>query len=94
MFQGSKRPLQGEVQRDIEIPMVAQKESTWTSDKEGSHKTAYASFLSILYLKNMDQLKYGSFIKKMAEDSAPGQENIYLTHIEDVQHILSIDKYH
>ena len=49
----------------FEIPMLAQKESTWTSDKEGSCKTAYASFLSILYLKNMDQMKYVSFIKKM-----------------------------
>ena len=34
----------------------------------------------------MDQTKYGSFIKKMAEDFA----TIYLTNIEDVQHILSI----
>ena len=34
------------------IPMLAQKESTWASDQEGSYKTAYASFLSILYLKN------------------------------------------
>ena len=65
----------------FEIPVLAQKESTCTSDKEGSYKTAYASFLSILYLKNMDQTKYGSFIKKMAEDFATGQENIYLTHI-------------
>ena len=77
----------------FEIPMLAQKESTWTSDKEGSYKTAYASFLSMLCLKNMDQTKYGSFIKKMAEDFATGQENIYLTHIEDAQHILSIHKY-
>ena len=52
------------------IPMLAQKESTWASDQEGSYKTTYASFLSILYLKNMDQMKYGSFIKKMAEDFA------------------------
>ena len=77
----------------FEIPMLTQKESTWTSDKEGSYKTAYASFLSILYLKNMDQLKYGPFIKKMAEDFATGWETIYPTHIEDVQHILSIHKY-
>ena len=41
----------------------------------------------------MDQTKYGSFIKKMAEDFAAGQENVYPTHIEDVQHILSIHKY-
>ena len=33
-----------------------------------------------------------SFIKKMAEDFATGWENVYLTHIEDAQHILSIDK--
>ena len=77
----------------FEIPTLTQKESTWTSDKEGSYKTAYGSFLSILYLKNMDQMKYGSFIKKMAEDFATGQENVYLTHIKDVQHILSIHKY-
>ena len=77
----------------FEIPMLAQKESTWTSDQEGSYNTAYASFISILYLKNTDQMKYGSFIKKMAEDFATGQENIYPTHIEDVQHILSIHKY-
>ena len=73
--------------------MLAQKESTWTSDKEGSYKTSYTSLLSILYLKNMDQMKYGSFIKKMAEDYATGQENIYLINIEDAQHILSIHKY-
>ena len=41
----------------------------------------------------MDQTKYGSFIKTMAEDFATGQESIYLTHIEDAQHILSIHKY-
>ena len=29
----------------------------------------------------------------MAEDFATGQENIYLTHIEDAQHILSVHKY-
>ena len=63
------------------------------SDLEGSYKTAYASFLSILYLKNTDKMKYGSFIKKMAEDFATGQENIYPIHIKDEQHILSIHKY-
>ena len=41
----------------------------------------------------MDQTKYGSFIKTMAEDFATGQESIYLTHIEDAQHILFIHKY-
>ena len=56
------------------------KEYTWTSDNEGSYKTVYASFFSILYLKNMDQMKYDSFIKKMAEDFATGQENIYPIH--------------
>ena len=75
------------------IPTLTQRESTWASDEEGSYKTAYASFLSILYLKNMDLMKYGSFIKKMTEDFATGQENVYLTHIEDSQHILSIHKY-
>ena len=79
--------------RDIKIPMLIQKESTWGSDEETSYKTAYASFLSILYLKNMDQTKYGSFIKKRAEDFTTGQENIYPIHIEDVQHILSNHKY-
>ena len=73
--------------------MLTQKESTCGSDPEASYKTAYASFLSILYLRNMDQMKYGSFIKKMAEDFATGQENIYLIHIKDAQHILSIHKY-
>ena len=73
--------------------MLPQKESTWTSDPEGSYKTAYASFLSILYLKNTDQMKSGSFIKKLAEDFATGQENIYLAHIKEVQHIFSIHKY-
>ena len=53
----------------------------------------HTSLLSIVYLKNMDQMKYGSFIKKMAEDFATGWENVYLIHIEDVQHILSIHKY-
>ena len=77
----------------FEIPMLTQKESTWTSDKEGSYKTAYSSFLSILYLKNMDRTKDSLFIKKMAEDFATGQENVYPTHIKDVQHILSIHKY-
>ena len=38
-------------------------------------------------------MKYGSFIKKMTEDFATGQENIDLIHIKDVQHILSIHKY-
>ena len=56
------------------IPMLTQKESTWCSDPDGSYKTAYASFLSILYLKNTDQTKYGSFIKKMAEDFTTGWE--------------------
>ena len=77
----------------FKIPMLAQKESTWASDQEGSYKTAYASFLSILYLKNMDQMKYGSFIKKMTEDFATGWDNVYPTHIEDAQHILSIHRY-
>ena len=77
----------------LEILGLAQRGSTWTSDKEGSCKTAYTSFLSILHLKNMDQMKYGSFIKKMAEDFATGQENVYPTHIKDAQHILSIHKY-
>ena len=75
------------------IPMLTQKECTWGSDQETSYKTAYTSFLSILYLKNTDQMKYGSFIKKMAEDFATGWENIYLIHIEDAQHVLSIHKY-
>ena len=77
----------------FQIPMLTQKESTWASDQEASYKTAYASFLSMLYLKNMDQMKYSSFIKKMAEDFATGWENIYPSHIEDAQHILSIHKY-
>ena len=77
----------------IKFPMLAQNESTWGSDPETSYKTAYTSFLSILYLKNMDQMKYGSFIKKMAEDFTTGWENIYLIHIKDAQHILSIHKY-
>ena len=77
----------------FKIPTLAQKESTWGSYSETSYKTVYASFLSILYLKNTDQTKYGSFIKKMAEDFATGQENVYLIHIEDAQHILSIHKY-
>ena len=50
------------------IPMLTQQESKWGSDQETSYKTAYASFLSILCLKNMDQTKYGSFIRKMVED--------------------------
>ena len=75
------------------IPTLTHKESSWGSDEEGSYKTAYASFLSILYPKNMDQMKYDSFIKKMVEDFATGWENVYLTHIEDAQHVLSIHKY-
>ena len=43
----------------FKIPMLIQKETTWASDQEGSNKTAYDSFLSILYLKNTDQAKYG-----------------------------------
>ena len=35
-------------------------------------------------------MKYGLFIEKMAEDFATGQENVDLSHIKDVQHILSI----
>ena len=73
--------------------MLTQKEPTWGSDQEDSYMIVYASFLSILYLKNMDQMKYGSFIKKIAEDFAAGWENVYLTHVEDAQHILSIHKY-
>ena len=88
------RDLCKETYRGIyEIPMLAQKESTWTSDKEGSYKTAFASFLSILYLKNTDHTKYGSFIKKMAEDLTTGQKTVYPAHIEDAQHVLSIHKY-
>ena len=77
----------------FKIPMLAQKESTWASDEEGSYKTAHASFLSILYLKNSDKRKYGSFMKKMAEDFATGWNKVYLTHIKDAQHMLSIHKY-
>ena len=40
----------------FKIPTLAQKESTWGSDEETSYTTAYDSFLSILYLKNMDQV--------------------------------------
>ena len=76
----------------FKIPMLTQKESMWGSDQETSYKTAYTSFLSILYLKNTDQTKYGSFIKKIAEDFASGQENIYLIHIKDAQHVLCIHK--
>ena len=47
----------------------------------------------LLYLKNTDQMKYGSFIKKMAEDFTTGWENVNPIHIEDVQHVLSIHKY-
>ena len=39
-------------------------------------------------------MKYGSFIKKMAEDFATGWENVYPIHIEDVQHILFIHEYY
>ena len=46
------------------------------TDEETSYKTAYVSFLSILDLKNTDQMKYGSFIKKMGEDFATGWENV------------------
>ena len=56
----------------FKIPMLTQKESTWGSDHETSYKPVYASFLSFLYLKNTDQMKYGSFIKMMAENSATG----------------------
>ena len=77
----------------FEIPMLTQKESTCGSDPEASFKTAYASFLSILYLKNTDQMKYGSFIKKMAEDFTTGWENVCPIHIEDAQLILSMHKY-
>ena len=77
----------------LNIPMLAQKESTWGSGEEICYKTAYMSFLSILHLKNMDQMKYGAFIKKMVEDFTTGQENVYVIHIEDVQHVLSIHKY-
>ena len=77
----------------FKIPTLTQQESTWGSDEEGSYKTAYASFVSNLYLKNADQIKYGLFIKKMAEDFATGWDNVYPTHIKDAQHILSIHKY-
>ena len=78
----------------LKIPTLTQKElSTWGSDEETNYKTAYASFLSILYLKNTDQMKYGSFIKKMAEDFTTGWEHVYPIHIEDAQHVLSIHKY-
>ena len=73
--------------------MHTQKECTRDSDPEVSYMTAYTSFLSILYLKNTDQMKYGSFIKKMAEDFATGWENVYLIHINNAQHVLSIHKY-
>ena len=77
----------------LKIPMLTPKKSTWGFDQKTSYKTAYASFLSILYLKNMDQMKHGSFNKKMAEGFATGQENVYPIHIKDVQHVLSIHKY-
>ena len=41
----------------FEIPMLTQKDSTWISDRDGSYKTEHASFLSIPYLKNTDQMK-------------------------------------
>ena len=42
----------------------------------------------------MDQTKYGSFIKKMAEDFATAWENIYpIDNIKDAQHVLFIHKY-
>ena len=69
----------------LKFPMLTQKESRWGSDEEISYKMAYASFISILYLKNIDQMKYGSFIKKVAEDFSTGQENIYLIHIKNAQ---------
>ena len=77
----------------LRIPMLIQKESTWDSDPEISYKTVCGSFLSILYLKNMDQMKYGSFIKKMAEDFTTGWENVFTIHIKNAQHVLSIHKY-
>ena len=83
------KEIYGEI---FDIPTLTQKESTWGSDQDGSDKTASTSFLSILCLKKTDQMKYGSFIKKMAEDFATGWENISLTHIGDAQHILSIHK--
>ena len=89
-----ERDLCKEKYREIfKIPTLTQKDSTWASDQEGTYNTAYASFLSILYLKNTDQMKYGSFLKKMTEDFSTDQENVYLTHIKDMQHILSIHKY-
>ena len=75
------------------IIIITQKESTWGSDPETSLQTAFTSFLSILYLKNTDQTKYASFIKKMAEDFATGWEKVYPIHIKYAQHILSIHKY-
>ena len=65
----------------FKIAMLTQKESRWGSNQETSYKTAYTSFLSILYLKNMDQTKYGSFSKKMKEGFATCQGNIYPIHI-------------
>ena len=92
-FKGAREIYKEKYGGIFKIPTLAQKESTWFSDQETSYKTAYTSFLSILYLKNMDQMKYGSFIKKMAEDFTTGWENVYLIHIEDAQHILSVHKY-
>ena len=59
----------------LKIPTLAQNESTRGSNEETSYKPAYDSFLSILYLKNTDQMKYGSLIKKMAEDFATGWDD-------------------
>ena len=73
----------------VKIPTLTQKESTWASDQEGSYNTENASFLSILYLTNTDEMKYGSFIKKTAEDFVTGWETVYPTHIEDAQHICT-----
>ena len=92
-FKAARDLCKGKYGGIFKIPTLTQKESTWGSDQETSYKTAYASFLSILYFKNTDQTKYGSFIKKMAEDFTTGQENVYLIHIKDSQHILSIHKY-
>ena len=50
---------------------------------------SYPPCISRIWIK----MKYGSFIKKMAEDLATGWENIYPIHIEDVQYVLSIHKY-
>ena len=93
MFQAVRDLCKAKYGGIFKIPMLTQKESTWGSDQETSYKTAYASFLSILYLKSMDRMKYDSFIKMMAEDFATGQQNVYPIHTEDAQHILPIHKY-